>query len=204
MYLGAVLRGALRGAKLGFLVAEGWLYVDYPRRWALWLWGKRVLGALLGRHASVELGKQVAGVREATGDWFALMVSAGLVADRVGCLFHGCCGGGACAWVPGGVWPAAWVELAFNAAALGVLAMLKPRGVQRGQRSHLYWLAYGALRLVHAPLRATPKLGDAGPAAWVSLYQGLARGLLALGSWGYARRRSARAYASAMDLATAR
>ncbi len=182
VYLSAVV-GALLGAKLGFLLAEGWLYIGDPHRWSLWLTGKTVLGALLGGYAGVEMGKKVAGVRETTGDWFALVVPAGLIAGRVGCLFHGCCQGVVCSAVPSGVWPAAQVELAFNAAVLGVLALLKHRGVQRGQLFHLYLIAYGAFRLLHEPMRATPKLSAAGVGAWLSPYQLLAVGVMALGVW---------------------
>lgn len=194
VFLGAVM-GALMGAKIGFLLAEGWMHFNHPNRLDIWLTGKTVLGALLGGYAGVELGKKVAGVRNATGDWFALAVPAGLIAGRAGCLFHGCCTGVACTWAPGGVWPAAWVEMAFNAMALAALAVLKRRGNHLGQLFHVYLIAYGLFRMLHEPLRSTPKL-----VGGISPYQVLALAVLVLGASRYLMRKRSTVEAQANPL----
>jgi phosphatidylglycerol:prolipoprotein diacylglycerol transferase len=43
VYLGALL-GAFTGAKLVYLAAEGWMFVDSPDRWLIWATGKTIVG----------------------------------------------------------------------------------------------------------------------------------------------------------------
>ncbi len=118
-------------------------------------------------------------------------------------------------------WPAVPVELAFNALALVGFLLLRRLGSdfttkstkstkhakdeysqtscssrssrpswlkcsQRGQHFHLYLIAYGLFRFAHEFLRATPLLGGG-----LSGYQYAALACVALGAWGYARRRRA-------------
>jgi hypothetical protein len=47
--------------------------------------------ALLGGYAGVELAKRPVGLREATGDWFAIGVPFSIAMGRNGCLLYGCC-----------------------------------------------------------------------------------------------------------------
>ena len=44
IYFGG-LAGAFAGAKLAYLLSEGWLHFDHPLRWQLWLSGKSIMGA---------------------------------------------------------------------------------------------------------------------------------------------------------------
>jgi phosphatidylglycerol:prolipoprotein diacylglycerol transferase len=190
----AALAGAFLGAKLVYLGAEGWLHWHDANRWIVLATGKSITGALLGGYAGVEIAKRVLGYPRATGDWFAVIAPVGIMLGRVGCVLHGCCQGRICeaSWftvndavgVPR--WPAAWVELLFNAVMLGVFLVLRRCGVWRGQLFHLYLMAYGAFRFAHEFLRATPQI--LGP---VSGYQIAALGLVVLGAVGFARRRRA-------------
>ncbi|MCH7573451.1 MAG: prolipoprotein diacylglyceryl transferase, partial [Planctomycetes bacterium] len=49
------LFGALLGAKLAFLLAEGWFYRD---NWIALLSGRSITGGLLGGYLAVEIGKK--------------------------------------------------------------------------------------------------------------------------------------------------
>src|SRR5688572_23702762 len=57
IYFGGLV-GAFAGAKLAFLLAEGWLHFKDPNRWLIWLSGKSVMGALPGGWVGVELAKR--------------------------------------------------------------------------------------------------------------------------------------------------
>jgi phosphatidylglycerol---prolipoprotein diacylglyceryl transferase len=187
----AALVSAFLGAKLVYLAAEGWMFWASPQRWMIWATGKTILGALLGGYAGVELAKKLVGYTQPTGDWFAIVAPAGILLGRIGCLLHGCCPGRECPphwWSvqdAAGVarWPAVPIEIAFNAAALAAVFVLRTRGAFRGQRFHLYLIAYGLFRFAHEFLRATPRVGSG-----FTGYHLAALAVLALGVWGYTRR----------------
>src|SRR6266478_6372495 len=189
----AALAGAFLGAKLVYLSAEGWLHWHDKDRWIQLATGKSILGGLLGGYAGVEIVKRLLGYTNATGDWFALIAPVGIMLGRVGCVLHGCCLGRACeaSWFTmndaAGVarWPAALVELLFNAAMLVVILLLRQRKILPGQHFHLYLIAYGLFRFAHEFLRATPQI--AGP---FSGYQFAALGVAALGLAGFVLRAS--------------
>lgn len=187
----AALAGAFLGAKIVYLAAEGWLHWHDENRWLILATGKSITGALLGGYAGVEIAKRLLGYLSATGDWFAIIAPVGIMLGRVGCVLHGCCLGRAyeAAWFTmndaHGVarWPAAQVELLFNALALCVVLVLRLKKIQPGQHFHLYLMAYGAFRFVHEFWRETPQL--IGP---ISGYQIAALGLVALGGFGWRKR----------------
>jgi phosphatidylglycerol:prolipoprotein diacylglycerol transferase len=189
----AALCGAFLGAKLVYLLAEGWLYYGAPDQWLQWATGKSVLGALLGGYAGVELAKNWVGYREPTGDWFAFIAPLGILVGRVGCLLYGCCQGVVCApsWYTmkdaAGVsrWPAVPVEMLFNALAALLFLTLRRRRMLAGQHFHLYLIGYGLFRFFHEFMRQEPRI--AGP---FSGYQFAALAVLALGVAGFIRRRT--------------
>lgn len=150
----AGLAGAFLGAKLAFLLAEGWQVWNTPQRWPALLSGKSVMGALPGGWAGVELAKKALGYRQVTGDRFALLLPPALIFGRIGCLNAGCCQGIECSF---GRWPAVPVEIGFQLVALGGLWLLRVRRLQPGQHFHLYLIAYSLFRFCHEFLRATPK-----------------------------------------------
>jgi len=196
IYMGA-LAGAFLGAKFVYLGAEGWLHGNDANRWIALATGKSITGALLGGYIGVEIVKRLLGYEKATGDWFAFVAPIGIMLGRVGCLLHGCCLGRVCetSWytmndaasVPR--WPAAPVELLFNAAMLGVTLSLRQRRVLCGQHFHVYLMVYGLFRFLHEFLRATPRV--VGP---FSGYQFAALAVAGLGAIGFmVRSRSASA-----------
>ena len=187
----AALSGAFLGAKLAYLVAEGWRHWHDENRWVILATGKSISGALLGGYAAVELAKKLLKYPGTTGDWFALIAPVGIMLGRVGCMMHGCCLGKVCeaSWFTirdaSGVprWPASQMEFVFNALALAAILILRRRKFLPGQHFHLYLMAYGAFRFVHEFLRDTPQifLGLSG-------YQFIALATVALGAWGFWRR----------------
>lgn len=153
IYFGG-LAFAFLGAKLAFLFAEGWLHVDDPNRWTIWLSGKSVMGALPGGWLGVEVIKRVIGYHKITGDRFASILPVPLILGRVGCLSAGCCGGISCS---SGRWPAVPVEIGFQVLALALLAGMRRSKCWPGQHFHLYLIGYGTFRFAHEFLRSTPK-----------------------------------------------
>ena len=188
----AALIGAFAGAKLVYVLAEGWMHFGAPDMWLQLATGKSILGALLGGYAAVEIAKRLVRYSRPTGDWFAIIAPMGIVIGRIGCLLHGCCLGSVCepAWftlkdaqgVPR--WPAVPMEILFNMAAMLVFFVLRRRHKLAGQHFHLYLIAYGAFRFVHEFFRDTPRVAGA-----FSGYQIAALGVVGLGVIGFIRRR---------------
>lgn len=177
------LGGAIVGAKLSFLFAEGWAYRD---DWLALMTGRSITGALLGGYAAVETSKHILRYARATGDLFAIVVPVGIALGRVGCYIDGCCLGIACEphwWTvtdASGVarWPAPAVEQLFNIAFLGWVGLAAKRGWLVGNRFHIYLIAYGLFRFGHEFLRQNTHWFDP-----VGGYQVLALLLVALGTW---------------------
>ncbi|HEY3329378.1 MAG TPA: prolipoprotein diacylglyceryl transferase family protein [Capsulimonadaceae bacterium] len=95
--------------------------------------GKSVLGALAGGYLVVAIYKRRLGIRRATGDLFAVALSAGEAVGRFGCLFGGCCYGRATA-MPWAIaqhgamrHPTQLYLAAASAAILAVLLVLERR-----------------------------------------------------------------------------
>ena len=188
----AGLTGAFLGAKIVYILAEGWLYFGKPYMWIMLATGKSILGALLGGYAAVELAKNLLNYRTVTGDLFAMTVPLGVILGRVGCLLHGCCTGKACeaSWytirdiegVPR--WPSVPVEMLFNALAILVFFILRKKRLLTGQHFHLYLIGYGIFRFLHEFMRDTPHVFGG-----FSGYQIAALAVMALGIIGFERRR---------------
>jgi phosphatidylglycerol:prolipoprotein diacylglycerol transferase len=182
---GAALVGAFAGAKLVYVLSEGWLHFGAADMWLQLMTGKSILGALVGGYLFVELTKRFVGYQRTTGDDFALIAPISIGLGRVGCLLHGCCLGIVCRpeWyalrdaqgTPR--WPAVTVELAFNLCAFVIFLFLRHRKILAGQHFHLYLIGYGLFRFVHEFARATPKI--AGP---FSGYHFAALGLILFGA----------------------
>ncbi len=183
------LIGALLGAKISFLFAEGW---HYRHDWLALLSGRSITGGLLGGYLAVEIGKRRLHYRTTTGDLFAIIAPLGLLLGRIGCLMQGCCPGVECepqwwtiadhAGVPR--WPAAAVELGFNAAFLAWVLPAARLNWQNGNRFHIYLIAYGLFRFAHEFARA-----DALWTGPVSGYHFLATLIFGFGLLRYMQRR---------------
>lgn len=198
----AALAGAFLGAKIVYLGAEGWLHWHDENRWIEWATGKSITGALLGGYAAVEIAKRFLRYPGKTGDWFAIIVPLGVALGRVGCILHGCCLGRVCeaSWFTmndaAGVarWPSALVELLFNVMMFGVVLLLRSRRILPGQYFHIYLIAYGVFRFAHEFLRDTPQVLGV-----FSGYQIAALCIIALGVWGFERRRREQAHSEKIN-----
>lgn len=182
IYLGALV-GGFAGAKIAYLLAEGWLEWEQPDRWLRWATGKSVLGGLLGAYAGVEWTKHLVGHKQSTGDTFAVIVPIGILLGRVGCYLNGCCLGKPTAGVfaardmAGTLrWPAPAVEGTFQIVMLITVLLLQRRGLLRDRLFFLYLAAYGLFRFAHEFMRDTPKI-----AFGLSGYQFIALAMAALG-----------------------
>jgi phosphatidylglycerol:prolipoprotein diacylglycerol transferase len=192
----AALAGAFLGAKIIYLLAEGWLYWNDPNRWLILATGKSILGALLGGYAAVEFAKYILRYPFVTGDWFATIVPLSIVIGRIGCQLHGCCLGVACnpAWYTvtdtrgQPRWPAVPLEILFNFIAAATLFTLRRQKILPGQHFHLYLMAYGLFRFAHEFARETPRL--AGPFSGYALS---AFAVFLLGAIGFQKRREKKA-----------
>ncbi len=188
----AALGGAFAGAKLAYILAEGWFYFGRAGMWLELATGKSIVGALLAGYLCVELAKKYCGYREATGDFFAAIVPLAVALGRVGCLLHGCCLGIACrpAWYtirdPFGQarWPAVPVEMGFNLLCAAVFWVMRRKRILPGQHFHIYLMAYGVFRFFHEYLRDTPRI-----LAGLTGYQIMAAACALLGFIGFQRRR---------------
>jgi phosphatidylglycerol:prolipoprotein diacylglycerol transferase len=193
VYAGA-LGGAFLGAKLLYLLAEGWSDWPHPDRWFRLATGKTVVGGLLGGYAGVELMKRLVGYRKSTGDGFALVVPLGIALGRVGCVLQGCCLGlpttnrFLALRDPAGLprWPSAPVELAFQVGMFAVLLVLRRRPAWQGCLFFFYLVSYGTFRFFHEWVRITPKLG-----LGVSMYQIASLGMVGLGAAMWYRKKRA-------------
>lgn len=184
----AGLFGAIVGAKLAFIFAEGF---HYRNDWAALWSGKSVTGALLGGYVAVEIVKRLYEIRTTTGDAFALTVPPALILGRVGCLMQGCCVGVVCDehwWTIADAhavprWPAAAVELLFNACFLAWAIVANRVGWARGNRFHVYLISYGLFRFAHEFAR-----DDARWFGPITGYHVVAIALVALGVVRYSQR----------------
>jgi phosphatidylglycerol---prolipoprotein diacylglyceryl transferase len=151
------------------------------------LGGRTVVGGMLGGWLAVEAGKWGLGIKQPTGDGFALSLAVGLACGRLGCFFAGCCAGRTLSgdpwWsglaLPGrdGVprFPAQLAEVAFHVLAAIVLVVLWRAGALRTRRFAAYVALYAAFRFAIETVRDNPPL-----ALGLTYYQWLAVPLFAL------------------------
>jgi phosphatidylglycerol---prolipoprotein diacylglyceryl transferase len=177
----SVIVAAIVGAAV-FSKVLGWLedpaqMVQHWREPAFWLGGKTVVGALLGGTAAVEWTKARLGIRERTGDLFALPLCAGMAIGRIGCFLTGLDDHtyGVATALPWGVdfgdgirrHPTQLYDIAFLSVLAAVL--LRFPAPQRGDHYRLFLFAYCAWRLVVDFLKPAPTLLGLATLQWVCL-----------------------------------
>jgi phosphatidylglycerol:prolipoprotein diacylglycerol transferase len=193
IYFGA-LGGAFFGAKVVYLLSEGWMHWHDQNRWVQLATGKTITGGLLGGYAGVEVAKYFVGYTSATGDWFAVITPVAISLGRVGCWLHGCCRGVVCSqsWYTlrgaDGIarWPSVPTEILFNLVALSAVLLLRKLRLYPGQHFHLYLMSYGVFRFFHEFMREEPHLFG-----FITGYQLAALAVAALGLAGFVQRQKA-------------
>ena len=164
LVLHAIL-GALVGSKLLALLVDPAALWAGRGDWRTWVEGKTIVGGLLGGLLAVELAKRLLGIRQPTGDLYALPLAVGIAVGRVGCFLTGLSDrtyGKATGWDWGvdfgdGVLrhPTQLYEIVF---LLGVLApaILLLRDGRPGDRFRLFMAGYLGWRLLVGFIQPSP------------------------------------------------
>ncbi len=153
----AAAAGAVAGSKMLY-----WLE-DPARTWAhlhdvfYLMAGKTIVGALLGGTIAVELVKRSSGVRDRTGDLFAIPLAVGIGIGRIGCFLAGIQDDtyGLPSNAPWAIdlgdgiarHPVQLYEIAAMAALAAILARVQPPRFERGDRFRIFVLGYYGWRL---------------------------------------------------------
>jgi prolipoprotein diacylglyceryltransferase len=87
--IAAAAAGAALGSKVLYWFEDPWSTLEQWREPAYLLAGKTIIGGLIGGLIAVELTKRQLGVRERTGDLFALPLALATAIGRVGCFLTG-------------------------------------------------------------------------------------------------------------------
>lgn len=190
VYVGALM-GAFLGAKITYLIVDGWRHIGQPDVWLQLATGKTILGALPGGYLGVEIAKKLTGYSETTGDSFALIAPVSIMLGRIGCLSHGCCQGRVCS--PGWFtlqdshgtarWPSVPTEILFNLMMVMVFVMMRRFHKLPGQHFHIYLISYGVFRFFHEFLRNEAPLVGA-----ITGYQIVALTVAGFGAVAFQRR----------------
>jgi phosphatidylglycerol---prolipoprotein diacylglyceryl transferase len=81
--------GAALGSKLLFWLEDPQLTWQHLHDPAYFLGGKTIVGALVFGLITVELAKRYIGLRESTGDLYAIPLALGIAVGRIGCFLTG-------------------------------------------------------------------------------------------------------------------
>lgn len=87
--IAAAIAGAALGSKLLFWLEDPQLTLQNLRNPAYLMGGKTIVGALIFGLISVELIKRYIGLRQSTGDLYAIPLALGIAIGRIGCFLTG-------------------------------------------------------------------------------------------------------------------
>lgn len=154
----AAIIGAAAGSKLLYWLEDPLRSVHQWNDLPYLMAGKTIVGALLGGTIAVEAVKAQLGIRERTGDLFAVPLAAGIAIGRLGCFLAGIQDGtyGLATSLP---WAIDFgdgvrrhpVQLYESAAMLGLLFLLRlvtPPHFKRGDRFRIFLFAYFGWRVL--------------------------------------------------------
>lgn len=158
--------GAMLGARIPFWLEQGLT----GGNWLWWADGKTILGGILGAYITVEVVKEIRGIRVLTGDSFALPASIMIGIGRMACFCSGCCFGQPTS-LPWGVHfptapdttptprhPTQIYEAMFHLIAAGVIILAEKKGWLKGQRLKAYLIAYMLFRFGTEYIRPEPQI----------------------------------------------
>ena len=159
----AATAGATLGAKLLFILEDPELTRHSMQSPAYWLGGKTIVGALLGGLIAVEAIKHYIGIKQSTGDLYAVALALGIAIGRIGCFLTGLSDNtyGTPTSLPWGVdfgdgirrHPTQLYEIAFLVALIpALLSIMRRMGVshrfQSGDVFKFFMVSYLAFRLL--------------------------------------------------------
>lgn len=154
--IAAAAVGAVLGSKLLFLLEDPHqLLLDRSNLLSL-LFGKTIVGALIGGLICVEFAKRLLGITARTGNLFALPLCVGIAVGRIGCFLTGLSDQtyGVATVLPWGInfgdgvrrHPTQIYEIVFLLALAGLLALfLRPR--VDGDLFRIFMVGYFSFRL---------------------------------------------------------
>lgn len=87
--IAAAAVGAALGSKLLFFLEDPKLTLAHIHDAVFLMGGKTIVGALIGGLFAVELTKELCGIKQRTGDLFAVPLCLGIAIGRIGCFFTG-------------------------------------------------------------------------------------------------------------------
>ncbi|MCL2815334.1 MAG: prolipoprotein diacylglyceryl transferase [Oscillospiraceae bacterium] len=125
------------------------------------LYGKSIVGGLIGGMFGVAAIKKISGIKLKLGNVIAPSVALGLAVGRLGCFFSGCCYGKTASWgfdFGDGLLrlPAQLFESAFHLIMFAALAYFQNRVKTAGILFKLYLLAYFIFRFFTEFIRENP------------------------------------------------
>lgn len=131
------------------------------RGWYEILYGKSIIGGLIGGMFGVIAIKKIFGIRLKLGNIIAPSIALGMAIGRIGCFFNGCCYGIAAPWgfdFGDGLLrlPTQLFESAFHLSAFALLVYYKNRVKTQGILFKLYLLAYFIFRFFMEFIRENP------------------------------------------------
>lgn len=187
----AGLVGGILGAKLIrflFAVSAG---ADLNMLWAH-PEGRTIIGGILCGWLSVEICKRMLKIERSTGDAFALALSVGEAAGRIGCFFNSCCCGAPAAGLSWAVFQAgswrhpAQIYSAISASLIFIcLVFLRKKVKYEGDLFRIYVVLEASSRFCLEFVRErTEVFYGLSMAQWVCLEMALA---MILGSWWFYR-----------------
>lgn len=87
--IAAAIAGAALGSKILYWFENPGATLNYWTNPAYLMGGKTIVGALIGGLLAVEFTKRFHGIRESTGDLFAVPLTIGIAIGRIGCFLTG-------------------------------------------------------------------------------------------------------------------
>lgn len=144
IYIAAAI-GIIVGSKLP-------VWISYGFSTDLILSGKSVLGGILGAFVALNIYKYLSHQQgEALGGRFAIPLAVAVGFGKIGCWFHGCCGGDF-------ILPPQLVESGFQFTLAGALYIFYQRTKRIDLLFPLYLLAYLIMRFAIEFVRTEPKV----------------------------------------------
>ena len=159
----ATFFGAMIGSRFPFLLG-----VESANTVIWFADGKTILGGIFGGYVAVEITKILCGIRERTGDYFAVPVAIAVAGGRLACFFGGCCFGVVsdlpwCFSFPASGddllrHPTQLYEASFHFIWIGILLMLEAKSWLKEKRLAVYLGSYLVFRFLTEMIRPEPQM----------------------------------------------
>lgn len=150
---GVLLFTAFIGMILG---AKGLIWLTFGLNSTTLIYGKSLLGGIIGAFIAINLYKLVTRQKNTFGDGFAIPLAVGAGFGKIGCFFNGCCGGKPWGFLGVEHYPTQLMESSFNFIMAFILYRLYKSGKAEGILFPVYFLSYMFMRFFIEFLRTEP------------------------------------------------